>query len=145
MESNSNSAESFNMKKNHFETNLVKQESCSKSESFYNTAPENSLECSFIKLEPKEEFTECDPSSVRYDHSVLNTEHQELHKSTQDVQNPSVKTEPQDGSDTEMLDSKDDLDLSVKSEAGDPEAAGRGVDGGLRGTLKEDVSSRGIH
>ena len=145
MASNLDSAESFSMKKNNFERNLVKQESWSKSESGFHTTPENNLECAFIKLEPKEEFNECDLSSARYDHSVLNTEHQELHKSIQDIQDPSVKTEPQDGSDTEMLDSEDDLNLPIKFEAGDPEAAGRGVDGGLRGRLKnEDVANLGI-
>ena len=136
MASNIDSAESFIMKKNHFERNLVKQESWSKSESGFHTTPENNLEYSVSKLEPKEEY---DPSNVRYEHSVLNKEHQELHINTHDVQDPTVKIEPQD--DTEMLDSKDNLDLSVKSEAGDPEAAGRGVDGGLRGRLKGEESS----
>ena len=140
MASYKDSAESLNMKKNHFERNLVKQESWSKSASRFHTTPENNLEYSVSKLEPKEEY---DPSNVRYEHSVLNKEHQELHINTHDVQDPTVKIEPQD--DTEMLDSKDYLDLSVKSEAGDPEAAGRGVDGGLRGRLKgEDVVSPGI-
>ena len=143
MESNSDSAESFSTKKKFFERNVVKQESCSNSQSGFNTTQGNNLEYSFIKLEPKEEFNEYYPSSAGYNHSVLNTEHQQLHKNARDLEDPSVKIEPQD--DTEMHDSKLDQDLPVKSEAGDPEAAGRGVDGGLRGRLKEeDIASLGI-
>ena len=124
----SNPAESYSMKKNNFERNVVKQESCSNSESGFNTTPENNVKHSVINLEPEKEFDEYDPSNVGYEHPVLNTDHQELHKNTQGVQDPSVKTEPQDGSDTEMLDSEDDQGLPVKSEADNPDAAGHGVD-----------------
>ena len=64
---------------------------------------------------------------------------QDINKSDQ-----TIKAEPQDGSDgsdAAMYGSDCDQDLSVKLEAGDPEAAGRGVDGGLRGKLKEEETS----
>ena len=62
------------------------------------------------------------------------------------VQEISVKTEPKDGSDTDVCDDKEYLDLPVKFEVGDSEAAGRGVDGGLRGRPgEEEVTSTGIY
>ena len=62
-------------------------------------------------------------------------------------QDVSVKLEV-DGSDgphATMYDSYGDQDLSVKLEVGDPEAAGRGVDGGLRGRLREEEQDTSPH
>ena len=144
--SNPDSAESFGTKNNNFENHVDTQESCLNSESGLNTTPENNLKYSVIKLELTEKFNEHDHSNIGYDHSVLYTGHQELHKNTKDFQDPPVKIEPQGVYHIEMLDSEDDQDLPVKFEAGDLEASGRGVDGGLRGGLKEEnVASSGIN
>ena len=51
-----------------------------------------------------------------------------------------IKTEP-DELDAGMCNSEDSEDVSVKLEAGDPEAAGRGVDVGLRGSFEEEETS----
>ena len=59
--------------------------------------------------------------------------------SYEDLRDLGVKVEPENLNDTEMLYSEDDR--TIKLEAGDPEAAGRGVDGGLRGRLKVEKSS----
>ena len=55
-----------------------------------------------------------------------------------------MKAEPKncsDDSDAAMHHSDEDEGLKVKLEAGDPEKDGRGVDGGLRGRLKEEETS----
>ena len=106
MASHSDATESFSMKNDYFERNAVNQESFSNFESGFKTTREKNLKYSVIKLEHKEESNESNSVNGGYDQSVLNTEHHELHKSKQDVQALSVKTEPQDGSDTKMLDSK---------------------------------------
>ena len=57
-----------------------------------------------------------------------------------DIKNVLVKPEHQDMSHTEMRQYEYGYAMNIKLEAGDPEAAGRGVDGGLRGRLKEETS-----
>ena len=55
-----------------------------------------------------------------------------------------MKAEPKDcsdDSDSAMLDSDEDEASKVKVEAGDPKMGSRGVDGGLRGRLKEEETS----
>ena len=74
---------------------------------------------------------------------------QNINKSDQTIKpefqdDQTIKAEPHDGSDgsdAAMYDSDCDQDLPVMFEAGDPEAAGRIVDCGLRGRLKGEEPS----
>ena len=59
----------------------------------------------------------------------------------EDLKNVLVKPEFQDVCHTEMRLGEYNQAINIKLEAGDPEAAGRGVDGGLRGRLKEEETS----
>ena len=87
----------------------------------------NCIERTVIKIEPKKEL------------SFKTEPKEEVSYEVKDMKDFSVKVEPEDLHDKEMLHSEEDG--TFKLEAGDPEAAGLGVDGGLRGRLTEEETS----
>ena len=112
--------------------------SCFQYEPDLNTISGKKGKFAVINSGSKVEYDDYHTSVERFDNLGVKSE-------PQDIQSEKCKTEFEDGSDAEIFDSKENRDLSVKPEAGDPEAAGRGVDGGLRGRLEEDFTSPGIH
>ena len=112
--------------------------SCFQYEPDLNTISGKKGKYAVINLGSKVEYDDYHTSVERFDNLGVKSE-------PQDIQDKKCKTEFEDVSDAEVFDSKGNQDLLVKPEAGDPEVAGRGVDGGLRGRLEEDFTSPGIH
>ena len=102
-----------------------------------NTVSGEKGKCAVISLGSKVEYDNYHTSVKIFDNLVVKPE-------PQDIQDENCKNELKDGSNAEIFE-EEKRDLSVKPEAGDPEAAGRGVDGSLRGRLEEDFTSPGIH